>query len=374
LEDSELLKLGEILRPPANVLGLRIAAVSLPDSSNFPSTFGHGAIIMTDDPSDPPGIQRSFRDLSDAQVADIANASLLVQVGLSESIGWDEVLQSQRILIVSEAGAGKTYECRARQERLWNAGEPAFFLDLATLATSSVRDMLNGEEEQRLDEWLRSQSEVATFFLDSIDELKLTLGKFDQALKRLNKSLAGQYGRVRVVITTRPVPVERALIEQHLPIPNALEAEPTAEAFADAVMDNKKKPENVPKTKAWRNVGLMPLSIPQMREFAVAQKVPDPDALLEDIRLRDAEEFAQRPQDLIELCSDWREHHRIRTHREWEHPKTGKKIDFDQLMVVLNEEAERLSRELGGEAKLMAKGLNLLPRLKTEKQARSKGK
>jgi hypothetical protein len=64
----------------------------------------------------------------------------------------------------------------------------------------------------------------------------------------------------------------------------------------------------------------------------------------------------------------------IAREREWEHPKTGKKIDFDQLMVVLNEEAERLSRELGGEAKLMAKGLNLLPRLKTEKQARSKGK
>ncbi len=36
------------------------------------------------------------------------------------------------------------------------------------------------------------KSEVATFFLDFIDELKLTLGKFDQALKRLNKALAGQ--------------------------------------------------------------------------------------------------------------------------------------------------------------------------------------
>jgi hypothetical protein len=64
----------------------------------------------------------------------------------------------------------------------------------------------------------------------------------------------------------------------------------------------------------------------------------------------------------------------IARERKWDHPKTGKKIGFEQLMVVLNEEAERLSRELGGEAKLMAKGLNLRPRLKTEKQARSKGK
>jgi hypothetical protein len=60
----------------------------------------------------------------------------------------------------------------------------------------------------------------------------------------------------------------------------------------------------------------MPLSREQMREFAVLQGVPDAAAFLADIHRRDAEEFADRPQDLIELCSDWREHHRIRSHCE----------------------------------------------------------
>jgi hypothetical protein len=146
---------------------------------------------MTDTPPTPSSIQRSFRDLSDAEVADIERASALVRSGWRGSLGWDELLRSDRVLIVSEAGAGKTYECQAQQERLWKAGEPAFFLDLATLAGSSVREMLSQEEEERFEAWLRSQSEVATFFLDSIDELKLTLGKFDQALKRLNKAIAG---------------------------------------------------------------------------------------------------------------------------------------------------------------------------------------
>jgi hypothetical protein len=63
----------------------------------------------------------------------------------------------------------------------------------------------------------------------------------------------------------------------------------------------------------------------------------------------------------------------IAKERKWDHPKTGESIGFEQLMAVLNEEAERLSRELGG-VSLMAKGLDLRPRLKTEKQARSKGK
>lgn len=271
---------------------------------------------MTEQPL-PKAIQRTFRDLSDAEVADIKKASFLAQAGFRGSFGWEELLRSERVLIVSEAGVGKTHECKAQRDILWAAGEPAFFLDLSTLAISSVREMLSAAEEQRFDAWLRSQSEVATFFLDSIDELKLSLGSFEQALTRVSKAIAGQLGRVRIVITTRPVPIDRALIIRHLPIPNAAEAAATAEAFADIVMDrHKKKPDEDPKSKAWRNVGLMPLSREQMREFAVLQRVTDPDALLEDIRRRDAEEFAERPQDLIELCSDWREHHRIRTHCE----------------------------------------------------------
>jgi hypothetical protein len=211
-------------------------------------------------------IQRSFRDLSAAEVGEIEQASVLVRVGWPGSFGWDELLRSDRVLIVSEAGAGKTYECQAQQVRLWKAGEPAFFLDLATLAGSSVRDMFSQEEVERFEAWLRSQSEVATFFLDSIDELKLTLGKFDQALKRLNRALAGQLGRARIVVTTRPVPVDRELIVRHLPIPASAEAESTAEAFADMVMDRgKKKPADVSKPKAWRNVGLLPLSSQQIR-------------------------------------------------------------------------------------------------------------
>ena len=49
--------------------------------------------------------------------------------------------------------------------------------------------------------------------------------------------------------------------------------------------------------------------------------------------------------------------------REWKHPQTGKRIDFQALIALLNEEAERLSEELAGAAKLMAKGLDLRPRL-----------
>ena len=220
---------------------------------------------MSDKPSVPLSIQRTFLDLSDAEVTNIEKASLRGRVSWRGGFGWDELLRSERVLIFSEAGAGKTHECRVRQQLLWEAGEPAFFLDLATLATSSVREMLTEPEEQRFDVWLRSQSDIATFFLDSIDELKLTLGKLDQALIRLSKAIAGQIGRVRIVITTRPVLVDRELIARHLPLRSPVEAAPTAESFAELIVDrNRRKAADDTKPKAWRNVGLMPLSWDQM--------------------------------------------------------------------------------------------------------------
>ncbi len=57
--------------------------------------------------------------------------------------------------------------------------------------------------------------------------------------------------------------------------------------------------------------------------------------------------------------------------RKWDHPKTREKIGFKELMIALNEEAYRLSKELGGTVKLMAKGLDLRPRLGKESGARS---
>ena len=121
-------------------------------------------------------IARTFRDLSDKEIADIESANSLVRLGWTGGFRWDEMLKSPRILIVFEAGVGKTHECRAQRDLLWSAGAPAFFLELATLARGNVREMLDPDEEARLDVWLRSQSETATFFLDSIDELELTMG------------------------------------------------------------------------------------------------------------------------------------------------------------------------------------------------------
>ena len=175
-------------------------------------------------------IVRAFRDLRNEQ--EEQRRILAAQMGRSDGLTWEEVLKSKRVLLVSEAGVGKTYECQQQAKRLWDAGEPTFYLDLAGLKDNSLRDLLDADQEERFNQWLVSQSDVATFFLDSIDELELTLGKFDAALARFAKPLAGHLKRIRVVVTSRPIPIDEEVFRRRLPIPPSAEAAPSPKAIS----------------------------------------------------------------------------------------------------------------------------------------------
>ncbi len=263
-------------------------------------------------------IERIFQDTKEAELSEAEHQSFLVGLGLSRGTTWEGLLRSKRVFMISEAGAGKTYECRKQARSLWDAGEPAFFVELAALASTDLRSMLDDEEEARLDAWLSSQSDVATFFLDSIDELKLSCGSFEHALKRLKKVIGNQLRRVRIIVTTRPIPFDEQLVRRVLPVPPVPSVEPKEETFAKIAMHNNEsqKAEDKKEAADWRTVALMPLSDAQIAEFAGDRGVENPSALMDDLRKRNAQEFARRPQDLIELCADWRDHKRIRTHRD----------------------------------------------------------
>ncbi len=273
----------------------------------------------------PMRLVRTFRDLHDERMSDIETLAAFARAGLPGGIDWDELLKSRRVLLISEAGAGKTFECRTRRDAMWAAGEPAFFLELVELARSPVREMLDVEEEIRFDAWLAAEHEIATFFLDSIDELKLTQGSFERALKRLAKALDGNLDRARIVITTRPVPFDEELVRRHLPAPGSRLAEGLGASFAD-VATRRIATKADDGAKRWINVALMPLSDDEIRTMAAIERIADPDDMIADLRTRDAMDFARRPQDLIELCADWRDHQRIRTHREQVGSNVGVKL------------------------------------------------
>lgn len=260
-------------------------------------------------------MDRTFKDLrapsGKADAFELAWGERFDDSGIS----WDELLKSQRILIVSEAGAGKTYECESKARELFARGEPAFFLSLENVASAGVVAALFGKEHTRFTAWLASSSQVAYFFLDSIDELQLVHRSFKDALRRFAHDIRGAQGRATVVITARPVPIDRQAFRDILPLPTPVRQEDSQDEFIRIAMDgpSNTKDDGPP---AIREVELLPLTGPQIIEFARSRGVESPEALLSAIDAKHAREFARKPQDLIELCDDWREHGGLRAHFE----------------------------------------------------------
>lgn len=246
----------------------------------------------------------------------------LAEFGWSGTFDWAELLKSDRVMLLSEAGTGKTFECQKQAARMTNAGDPAFFIPLEALAREHVTDILSASEILRFEAWRNDGSSVATFFLDSIDEMRLSHGRFGAALRRLAKTIDGQLGRAKVVVTSRPIPVEMQVFKDELPIPpsKVIEKLPDATDQFDALVrgdvrrakrEAKQPGKTEPEIEAWRSVALMPLSNEQIQTFVKGQGVTDGLRLIEEIDQRRAWDFARRPQDLIEICAFWREHNAL---------------------------------------------------------------
>ncbi|GAB2875821.1 hypothetical protein GCM10027093_09080 [Paraburkholderia jirisanensis] len=230
-------------------------------------------------------------------------------------MSWSDLLNIPRILLISEAGAGKSHECEQQAISLFDKGEPAFFLPLEHIRTSGVPSMLYGPHLDRFKQWLASSSQTGYFFLDSIDELQLVHGSFKGALLRLAHDLDGALGRAVVVVTSRPVAIDRMAFREILPVPQATTAVSAGDEFVSIVLDSTEA-KKAASPALYIEVELVPLTDREIMEFSRGQGVASPEALMLAIDARHARDFARRPQDLIELCDDWRTHGEIRAHFE----------------------------------------------------------
>ena len=207
---------------------------------------------------------------------------------------------------------------REQQRRLFADGQAAFFFELSELAREpDPIALLEPDQSARFRAWATASDEFATFFLDAYDELKLTRGNYRTALTKLKSLLGGSLDRIRLVVTSRPVPFDHRLLEQMFPLSPP---PPEGQSFVDDVMGTApvahvaKSMDKTP--PASRIVCLVPLDEEAIRVFVAERGLLDLDAFVTDLRRRHAFDFARRPQDLIELSQDWREHRLVRTHKD----------------------------------------------------------
>lgn len=143
------------------------------------------------------------------------------------AMGWAELLQLWRVVVLAEADSGKTREFEEQVKRLREEEAFAFFGRIEFIADNGLVDILSRADAERFNAWLAS-TEIAWFFLDSVDEAKLTRKSLTLAFTRFARDLGAAYDRSRVVISCRGSDWDSADLEHfeaELPAPLPTEDE-----------------------------------------------------------------------------------------------------------------------------------------------------
>ena len=261
-------------------------------------------------------VKRRFCPLSDEELADVERLAAEHKYNVPTSVGWGELLEHPRVVLLAEAGAGKTKEMERQAESLVAAGKFALFIPLERLAAHRLHDLLTPPETEALDEWRRQPDEPGWFLLDSLDELKLTSGTFDQALLHLANALHGHAGRARVIVSCRPsdwnIDVDLGKFRGQLPPPRADDSSGSREDFfhralvgGTAVEESSGAEEQKPRRTSVLTVAMLGLDRDQIGALAGHAGVVDVQLFLAELRKKNAWDLARRPLDLFDLVDVW---------------------------------------------------------------------
>lgn len=239
----------------------------------------------------------------------------LERLGLGSALKtWDEALSGARhVVVLGEAGAGKTWELRALVDRLRTRGTRAAFLPLEFILDSPELVDLPGQEP----------AEEIFFVIDALDESRLKSQRaLELGLRRLSQRLGPIWSKIRIVVSCRVSDwrprADADTLDRFLPATpakapaNEAEAEPDDEDLDEGVDEGETESDaDEDEIAHVRVASLVPLSDEQVGLLARAHGVAQTSGFLEGLARSGARELANRPEDVAELASYWREHGRI---------------------------------------------------------------
>ena len=118
------------------------------------------------------------------------------------ALTWEDLLAKRRLVILAEAGSGKSTEL-AEQERLSTiAGRYAFGATMQDVGRRGLHGALGDAASQRLEQW-RTSDQPAWFFFDSVDEAKASDVRLDDALREIANGIDGAASRAHMILSGR---------------------------------------------------------------------------------------------------------------------------------------------------------------------------
>lgn len=189
-------------------------------------------------------LNRTFWPVSKEDDADPDAVRFSYPLSHETQPAWPELLQMPRVIVLAEAGTGKTEEFRETARRLRREGKTAFFYAIEELVCEGIERAFDVGSFSEFNAWLET-NENGWLFLDSVDKARLVShDHFKRALKRISLSLDKALKRAFIYISGRGSDwnaiSDLALIEEYLPSPNPTETESDSSKSA--------KPEQTKKT------------------------------------------------------------------------------------------------------------------------------
>jgi hypothetical protein len=260
-------------------------------------------------------LNRTFHDLP-KQANESDDSDFSQWLPTDKRLRWPDLIQEYRLVILSEAGSGKTTEIRNITRSLRKKGKSAFFLRLEHVS----KDFEDSFEEGTYKDffaWLTSSNE-GWFFLDSVDEARLQdPSDFELAIRKLSKQINIAKDRAHIIITGRTTawrsrtdlnfcndcfPYSPAATSKHDSKKNIVESEEAIQPDGSVLTTTDSKKEN---DSFFRIVALDDLASDQIEVFVKARGISDSKAFLDAVERADAWSFTTRPQDLEELTGFW---------------------------------------------------------------------
>lgn len=246
----------------------------------------------------------------------LAHSRYRAAAGLSHGLlGWAELIAKRRVVILAEAGSGKTEELAEQARQQAAAGKFAVYATVQDVGRDGLDKALRPADRQRLNAW-RDSNEPGWFFIDSIDEAKLDNIRLERALRQIAEGIAGGESRAHIVLSGRHTDWEFARdaqrLKDELPLPddNPAEPLPALETLIRRVLRHEKRPEPTP-AETPLIVVMAPLDTGRVRTYAAAKNAPNLDELMAAIEGAGLWGFARRPLDLDWIARYWRRHGRL---------------------------------------------------------------
>ncbi|MHB8346016.1 MAG: NACHT domain-containing protein [Acidiferrobacterales bacterium] len=251
-------------------------------------------------------LQRTFSAANDAATSlcettnpytDDSLLRSLDRPGSGENFRWEQLLEHRVVVILGEAGVGKTCELQNRIDRLRETKYSAFFVPLNLALDERALTDLFSEAPNALEPWLAC-NEPGYFFLDAVDEARLkSHADLESALLNIIRQAKPALGRATFVLSSRPsdwyTPSVQEIVRRVICQP--VQAQVGAKATGMPV-------QGATESKVF---ALDPLSPTEARRLASFFGVTDVDAFWKNVEREGYEFMAGLPLDLKWMSEAW---------------------------------------------------------------------